>query len=271
MVLRHRPTEPRLRKTLPWLAAANEPAFNAYQSNHGLRVEKSLKKRSYMASFIGHEPGHAVFVGLYEVAGFETITREEFYSRRENQLLEELGSRGPDPDRDPVWFTLNRTELLSDLKGKLVVEWPGLERSWWRISAQNLIPVHAIHEESVLVPALPDAQSLTLTWQELGALPKSWRQAFAQWRGVYLIYDGEIEKSYVGSAYGAENLLSRWENYSKTGHGGNKLLRSRDPKSFVFSILQRVSPDMDADHVIALESSWKDRLHTRYPRGLNDN
>jgi type I restriction enzyme, R subunit len=37
------------------------------------------------------------------------------------------------------------------------------------------------------------------------------------------------------------------------------------------SILQRVSPDMDAADVIRLESSWKLRLQTRHPLGLNDN
>ena len=77
-------------------------------------------------------------------------------------------------------------------------------------------------------------------------------------------------KGYVGSAYGQENLLNRWLNYAVTGHGGNKQLRSRSPENFRFSILQRVSPDMDPDQVIQLEASWKERLHTR-TFGLNDN
>ena len=55
------------------------------------------------------------------------------------------------------------------------------------------------------------------------------------------------------------------------GHGGNSLLRQRDPKNFQFSILQRVSPDMDARDLIQIENSWKKRLHTRSPEGLNDN
>ena len=36
-------------------------------------------------------------------------------------------------------------------------------------------------------------------------------------------------------------------------------------------ILQRVSPDMGQADVIAAEKSWKERLHTREPFGLNDN
>ena len=52
---------------------------------------------------------------------------------------------------------------------------------------------------------------------------------------------------------------------------GNTLLRKREPGDFRFSILQIVSPDMDARDVILLEATWKDRLHTRAPHGINDN
>ena len=33
LVMRHRPTEPELRKALPWLAAERPDTFNAYQQN----------------------------------------------------------------------------------------------------------------------------------------------------------------------------------------------------------------------------------------------
>ena len=72
-------------------------------------------------------------------------------------------------------------------------------------------------------------------------------------------------------AYGDTNILGRWLNYAASGHGGNVLLRQRDPKTLRFTILQRVSPDMDAGDVIRLEGTWKERLHTRSPFGLNDN
>lgn len=65
--------------------------------------------------------------------------------------------------------------------------------------------------------------------------------------------------------------LGRWFNYTASERGGNRLLEHRDPRNFRFSILQRVSPDMEADHVIRIESLWKQRLHTRKPYGLNGN
>ncbi len=118
---------------------------------------------------------------------------------------------------------------------------------------------------------MPAWDRLDLGWQDLAILPLKWRQALTHWRGVYLIYDQADGKSHVGSAYGAKNLLGRWRNYAAQGHGGNRLLRDRDPSSFRFTILQRLSPDMDAQDVVNLESSWKDQLHTRAPNGLNEN
>ena len=117
---------------------------------------------------------------------------------------------------------------------------------------------------------MPDWDRLVLEWRELANLPQSWELRMAEWRGVYLITDRSDAKQYVGSAYGADNILGRWRAYAQTGHGGNKLLRGRDPRNFRFSILQRVSPDMDPEHVIALEDSWKTRLQTR-ELGLNAN
>jgi hypothetical protein len=57
LVLRHRPTEPKLREWLPWFAAEEPETFNAYQQTQGARVEGAMQTARYAASFIGHEPG----------------------------------------------------------------------------------------------------------------------------------------------------------------------------------------------------------------------
>jgi hypothetical protein len=131
--------------------------------------------------------------------------------------------------------------------------------------------VKAIREESAFAAAMPDWRDMVLSWAELRAIPESWRHALAQWRGIYFIHDVADGRGYVGSAYGKENILGRWLNYSARGHGGNKLLRSRKPDNFRFSILELVSPDMAADDVIHLETRWKTRIHTRGEFGLNVN
>lgn len=180
-------------------------------------------------------------------------------------------TRGLRAGHAPLWFDLRLTSALAEWSGRLVVGWPGIERSWVRWADRNTFPVLAIHEESAFNRAMDPWDELLLTWNELHVLPKRWQQDLAQWRGIYYIHDGATGKGYVGSACGAENIWGRWKNYAATGHGGNRLLRAVKPGNLTFSVLQRVSPDMAPDDVIAIENSWKLRLHTRAPDGLNDN
>jgi hypothetical protein len=170
-----------------------------------------------------------------------------------------------------LWFDLELTDFYASWKGRLVIEWPPPELSWWRLANRNAIPISAILAESALDPAMPDWREIELEWEELTVLSPSWKSKLTEWRGIYYIFDTSDAKGYVGSAYGVDNLLGRWENYAKSGSGGNALLRNRDPRSFRFTILQRLSPDEDANDVIHLEGTWKKRLHTRTPYGLNEN
>jgi hypothetical protein len=273
LVMRHRPQERELRKVLPWLAAERPDLFNAYQQTHYERQERALTRAKYLASFIGHEPGKALFVGLYKVAQSRPITRDEFWQIPANLELKKLGMTGwssTDDRPSCLLFELDVTDTYKDWKGKLVLGWTGLERNWCRWAGQNQFPVKAILEESILVRAMPSADELILTWEELKVLPKSWGLILSQWRGVYLMFDVSDGRGYAGAAYGADNLYSRWLSYAESGHGGNKQLRARAPQNLRFSILQLVAQDMTAETVIRLESTWKERLHTR-DFGLNDN
>ena len=65
LAMRHRPQVPRFRRILPLLAAEHPELYNAYQQTQKPREEKMLLRAGYLASFIGHEPGKALFVGLY--------------------------------------------------------------------------------------------------------------------------------------------------------------------------------------------------------------
>lgn len=277
IVLRHRPKEPKLAKVIAWLATERPELFNAYQSQHGPRLESSLHKMNgegYVASFIAHGGRKALFIGLYKISGSVSLNQTEYDSRADVRALRDLGMIGfiPDsPDQLIRWFELVPVEAYSEWKGKLVVDWPPPERAWYRRSENNEMRVIAIQEESLLEAEMPSWEEINLTWEELQLLPAKWKQAMSQWRGIYFIYDESDGKGYVGSAYGEANVFGRWAKYAQSGHGGNKLLKPRDPKNFHFSILQLVSPNMVATDVINLESSWKERLHTREPFGLNNN
>lgn len=112
-------------------------------------------------------------------------------------------------------------------------------------------------EESMLVGELPSWRELTFSWEELLLIPRCWKETLLRWRGIYYIFDKSDGMGYVGSAYGEKGLLGRWMNYSKSGHGDNKLLKLRKPDSFHFSILKWSAPDMEDRDIIQRESSWR--------------
>jgi len=271
LVMRHRPTEQELRKVLPWLAAEKPEIFNAYQQTQSERAEQALTRAKYLASFIGHEAGKAIFVGLYKVGKITPLTFAQYWEIPAYNEMKAMGHRGFSGNRSRIlWFDLSLLKFYSEWKGKLIIRWPPPERAWFRWARRNDFVIEAILKESQFSRGMPDWTEINFTWDELKLIPSSWRVRLREWRGVYLIYDVARQKGYVGSAYGRQNLLGRWTNYLAYGHGGNKRLRESEPKNLRFSILQRVSPDLGSDEVIKLENSWKIRLLTR-ECGLNMN
>jgi hypothetical protein len=132
LVLRHTPKESRLRKALPQLTAEKPNVFNAYQQTQGATVEKAMKRAKYVASFIGHEPGKALFVGLYAVDKTKPLTQEQYWEIPALiEMKERYGMKGFDAEGEGrssiLWFNLSLTDLYALWKGKLVVAWPGRE------------------------------------------------------------------------------------------------------------------------------------------------
>jgi len=276
LVLRHSPEEPELAKVLPWLAAERHDVFNAYQQTQGEKVQSIMKKMvgpGYVAAFIARKSHQALFVGLYSIAGARPLTEDEYWQIPANRELKQYTHETASAENWPsllLWFDLQLTDFCKAWKGRLIVDWPA-GRLWYRRAHTSPMPVSAILEDSALDKDLPKWREIDLSWDELCILPLAWKAALRHWRCIYFIYDVSDGKGYVGSACGGGNLLDRWENYAATGHGGNLLLREREPGNLRFSILERVSPDMARDEVVQLEQTWKLRLHTHSPRGLNEN
>jgi hypothetical protein len=58
--------------------------FNAYQQTQGEKLQNVMKKlegTGYVASFIGHKSGKALFVGLYSITASKPITYEEYWEK----------------------------------------------------------------------------------------------------------------------------------------------------------------------------------------------
>lgn len=275
LLLRHRPYEPQLARAMPMMIAEQPELFETYQSVPG-RPAASMRRADLVASFIGLQPGTAHFVGLYCIGASRALDFKAFWAIPGNRLLRDVGYEGFTQEKAKALGTVMQfdLELLpfgQDWRGRLVIDYPPPERSWFRWVDRGVFPVRAILEESAFAPKPPEWEDIDLTYGDLLLMPKSWQARIAEWRGIYLIFDEADGKSYVGSAYGRDNILGRWQAYARNGHGGNRDLRDRDPRTFRFTLLERLAPDLPADEVIRREVSWKRRLHSRVPFGLNAN
>ncbi|MEO0911503.1 MAG: GIY-YIG nuclease family protein [Pseudomonadota bacterium] len=267
-VMLHTPQKPKLRRMLPWLAAERPDVFATYQSVHVRNVEPTLKARRNVVVFLDIGAGRQVLAGLYAVEGWEERPLEALdadpafiaLSRDWGDLrvTEYARERG---EATRCVFDMRRCDALAAYRGRLVIAKPK-GRGYVRLAENLDAEVLALAEHSLLVAPPPEWRDFVVTGAEVRRLPRDWAARLAEWRGVYLIVDEVDGARYVGSAYGAENLAGRWAAHVAGARGVTKHLAARDPAGFRFSILERVSPDMEVEDVVALENSWKLRLHT---------
>lgn len=146
-------------------------------------------------------------------------------------------------------------------------------------TSQNMVRrATSVLDDCEVVQMLPDIfdndifpgyENVNLSWSELSRVigKESWKTALRNQKGVYLITDISNGKMYVGSASGEDMILSRWQNYVLTRHGGNQGLVSLDRKyieeNFRFSILDIFKSTVDKETIIQRESWWKETLQTR--------
>jgi hypothetical protein len=215
-----------------------------------------------------------MFLGLYENRGGAFHDFADIDARPEFLALYDATDAAPFCDEDQgeatgrIVFDLVRMDALADLEGRLRVAAPDAPRPYIRKGENLTLRVLSIAEEGYADRPLADWRILTMTKAEIIVLPPRWSNTLAQWRGIYLIVDESDGARYVGSAYGNENLLGRWREHVRNKYGVTAELRRRETRHFRFSILQRVSPDMQVDEIVAIENGWKLRLHT-IAHGLN--
>lgn len=269
LVMRHRPKDRELNRVFPWLITAKPEVFNAYQQTQGSTQEKQLSKASHLAAFYGNEPQRATLIGIYKVAGYESLPMSRIAAKPEIKALWKHMPR--DTAESRLWFDLQPTTVMSDWQGKLIVQWPGKEIVWSRWASQNELNVISILDTSVFAGKNSDWRELDLSWNDLQIMPQKLNEMLRSWRGIYYIWDETDRSGYVGSATGTDGFLGRWLNYRDSGDGGNKLLCTRSPENLRFTILEWASPEMSSREILEREKSWKIRLHTRSPGGLNGN
>ena len=180
-----------------------------------------------------------------------------------------------------VVYELVKTDLLADMKDRLVIDWGKGTINW----CQN-----GTTEKEVLEirPAMSEISftsydRVLLSFETLHkivcnkAAYKEWEEKLSAVAGVYLITDTKTGKHYVGSASGEQGgIWGRWSEYARTKHGGNKRLKeliAADAdycNNFQYSILEVFPIKRDRYEVLEYEQLYKKKLWS-IQFGLNDN
>jgi tRNA G10 N-methylase Trm11 len=172
-------------------------------------------------------------------------------------------------------------ETLLDYKkyfGRLIIKFKNKSQNMIR-KAESVISdceVEQILPDIFNNDIFPGYENVNISWKELSNIisKENWKTALKNQKGVYLITDISNGKMYVGSAYGENMILGRWESYVKTYHGGNvglkKLNNEHIKQNFRYSILDIFKSTVDDNIIITRESWWKTVLQTR-EFGYNEN
>lgn len=223
----------------------------------------------HVVSFLGHPNRRAVLYGVFRVDG-----------RSVADGTVPPGLRYPEwAAAGRYWYDLTRLDAFSDLEDRVVIDWGESTRSWhqWLREREvvEVLPTGYVRE-------FPGYLDFVLSFGELRSIVhapvanREWHTMLRAVAAVYLVVDRRTGRQYVGSAYGADGLLGRWEAYARTGHAGNQQLielLAADPeyaRHLDFTILQTLPRTATPSEVVACEQLHKRKLGSRV-YGLNLN
>ena len=151
---------------------------------------------------------------------------------------------------------------------RLLIGWGLGARAWHQWAGRKQKPILELRMQAQ-EPAFPGFSNFLARISAIPTFPLYWLSALASVRGIYLLVADDGQQ-YVGSAYGSDGFIGRWQTYRANGHGNNVRLRNAGHKDYNVTILEVASSDMSAADIIAREGLWKIRLGAR-AHGLNAN
>lgn len=239
-------------------------------------------------------------IEVFKSGDIETMLEGQYwnYSRQRSYKLGEItiGLVKIKPNED-YWLLFHVGKVTKDLKkfngvgyeyvnlpeyekylGRLIIKYKNTTQMMIRkaISVIDKCYVSQILPGTFDEDIFPGYEKVNINWSDLRRVleKENWKTALQNQKGVYLIVDTSNGKKYVGSAYGENMILGRWQSYVRTGHGGNialkKLPFDHIKKYFKYSILDIYKPSTDDQIIIDKENWWKEVLLTR-KFGYNEN
>lgn len=253
-LVRHQDTRHSAKVTPYKLWRANDGRFDLYQRIQRRTVFKGAR---WLASFVATPLDEALFVGMYQNRGV---------GKAKTGLID------PISDKDVGGFNfydLTLSPKLDEYRGRLVIEWGEGYRSWVQLARKKDKSIIEIRR-SASEPPFPGFLDFRERLNTLASVPESWQAALSAVSGVYLFTHPETGKQYVGSAQGASGFWGRWEQYTASGHGGNKRMQDIPAADYQISVLEVASSSAGPDVLLNMEERWKLKLLTR-KFGLNAN
>lgn len=257
-LIRHKDNRATKGRTPYELWRDNRPQFEQYQSLQKIQVRKKFVA-PYWAVFVVSFNNNTMFAGLYAVRYRGLLEKDSPKPHRE----------GVDKAGNYDVYDLTLQEALSDLIGRLFIDWGKAALAWVQYADRNDKPVTELREV-FQEDSFPGFVNFIKPLSQLEKIPKSWITALQSSRGVYLLTCPKTREQYVGSATGEEGFWGRWQNYVQTGHGSNLGLKSRDPSDYQVSILEVAGTSATIDDILKMEGRWQSKLQS-VEMGLNRN
>jgi hypothetical protein len=216
-----------------------------------IQRKEKFKGATHVASFVGTHDNDTLFVGLYTVDG---------------------KGFAPPGTLDPVHggdvrglhlYEMSKSDLLQQYEGRLFIQW-GKNYIQWAQNAKDQDKAITEIRREVGEPPFPGFMSFPPTpFGSLDSLPYSWQAALRTVKGVYVCLCMTTGKHYVGKASGAGGFWERWQEYVRTGHGGNQGMKLNPGAKYQVAILEVAGSAATEEDILTLESRWKEKLGSR--------
>lgn len=223
----------------------------------------------YVVSCIKDHKNRTIVQAIYQVKGHRLASVSDIPS---HPLIQKLLLK-EDKEINLEYTQLERITSFQEFEQRIVIDWGKAAISWLQSLNKNTKAIIEIRAKGKIEEFLNYDQVLLSYHQlkEMVSNPVSnqeWHQMLSV-NGIYLISNNKTGQQYVGSAYakkGDKGILSRWSEYARTGHGGNKRLMSLLAASpslindMQYSILTTVASNKTDKEIINLENFYKKKL-----------
>lgn len=236
----------------------NRQLFDIYQGTQSIKSESKLRAK-YWGSFVVTPKNETLFVGIYKIKGYKLLEKDTPKPHME----------GVDLAGSCHIYDLILDQRLEDLIGKLLIDWGEGERAWIQHADRQDKHILEIRKE-FKEPNFPGFLNFISPLSKINDLPRNWLTTLQSSRGVYLLTCPKTKEQYIGSATGESGFWGRWQDYIKSGDGGNIALKSRDHSDYQISILEVAGTASTYEDIIQMENLWKSKLQSR-EMGLNRN